>query len=502
MPRNGYTGLADQQAASRPGMGKSEANKMGLFGAIGYLTCTIIGSGIFVSPKGILENAGSVGLSLAAWVLCAGIALVIAMAYIELATSIPECGSDFSYINYVGWTPLAFAFLWLANIIEGSCSCAIMFMTFGQYIGEALRPLNDEMSDEMRFRLQQLLGVAICLVMAWVNLFSLKKWAAKIQIVMMGMKLLALSIIIVTGFYFLIAKGRTENFINGALFNGSAWSAGNISLALYSGAWAYSGYDALNYGTEEIELQNFSWILPRAVFGGLLLATVIYFLANVAYFTILNPAQLLASEAVATTFSEETLGGFKYAMPAIVGLLMIGSLNSDIFQWSRMTMAGARKSLMPTALALSNPETDAPRVSVMFHVALSIAFSFVKDIDSLLDYVNVAGMARVACSMGALVYIKYRKVPVSSRAIKYPIFLPILAFLIAITLIVVPFVQKLAISGASCGLLLTCFCLYFVLIYPNYRLPILQWLDEKSTIICQHVFQCVVEEDVDILKEE
>ncbi|CAJ0939346.1 unnamed protein product, partial [Mesorhabditis belari] len=480
-------------------MGKSEENKIGLFGATAYLTCTIIGSGIFVSPKGILEHAGSIGLSLTVWILCAVIALIVAMSYIELATSIPECGSDFSYINYVGWRPLAFAFLWLSNIIEGSCSCAILFMTFGKYIAEALKPLNENMSDESRFRLEQCLGFIVCLSLAWVNFFSLKKWAARIQITMMGLKFLALAIIIVTGFYFLIVKGKTENFTGGALFNGSSWNAGHISLAIYSGSWAYSGYDALNYGTEEIELKNFAWILPRAVFGGLTMASIIYLLANISYFTILNPQALLDSDAVATTFSEKTLGSFRYAMPAIVGFLMVGSVNSDIFQWSRFTMAGARKSFMPTMLALSNPETDSPRVSVLFHVFLAMAFSFVKDVDSLLNYVNVASMLRQACAMGALIYIKYRRLPVSDTAIKFPIFMPIIAFVICVTLIVVPFVQDILESSISCGLLILCFALYFVFIWPRYRSPFLQWLDEKSTIFCQHVFSCVVEEDVNVL---
>ena len=44
--------------------------KITLLRGISILTGTIIGGGIFISSKGILENTGSVGLALTLWVVC------------------------------------------------------------------------------------------------------------------------------------------------------------------------------------------------------------------------------------------------------------------------------------------------------------------------------------------------------------------------------------------------------------------------------------------------
>ncbi|EYB86110.1 hypothetical protein Y032_0285g1347 [Ancylostoma ceylanicum] len=460
-------------------MTRKEVNRLGLFGATSYIVGSVIGSGIFVSPKGILEHAGSVGLSLIIWVAAAVLASLTAINYIELGTSIPESGAEFAYVSYVGWYPIAFSFLWLATLIQCSCTGATLALTFGEYIMVAVDPLVC-MSETDRKYAVLLLSYGLLLLTSLLNMFSLNRVAARIQMASMVAKIAALIMIIVIGLYFMIFKGYTQHFSKDYAFKGSDWSPAQIVLALYQGNWAYGGYTILNYGMEDIQIKNFKRTVPLAVIFGLFMSAGVYVLANVAYFAVLTPQEILNSSAVATTFAQETVGSFSYAMPALIAVLMLGSSNAEVFAWSRYIQAGARRGMMPTMLSLIHPDNDSPRPAVFFHTVLSMAFCLIGDIYTLVNYLTVTALLSTMFSVGALAYIKWKKIPVSTTAVKFHIIWPILNFLINAALIVIPVIVEPVKSAVGFGLFILGIVSYFVFIRPTKRMRFLMKLDVHS----------------------
>ncbi|XP_028351668.1 large neutral amino acids transporter small subunit 2-like [Physeter macrocephalus] len=138
-----HPGGSESEASPETGSGGGGValkKEIGLVSACGIIVGNIIGSGIFVSPKGVLENASSVGLALIVWIMTGLITAVGALCYAELGVTIPKSGGDYSYVKDIFGGLAGFLRLWIAVLVIYPTNQAVIALTFSNYVLQPLFP--------------------------------------------------------------------------------------------------------------------------------------------------------------------------------------------------------------------------------------------------------------------------------------------------------------------------------------------------------------------------
>ena len=157
---------------------------------------------------------------------------------------IKKSGADYAYI-FTSFGPLAaFVRLWIECIIVRPCTAAIQSLSFSLYILKPFFPECDPPTEATRL----LAAVCICFL-GFVNCYSVKM-SNMVQDYLTYAKVFALILICCTGFVQL-GSGNTEHFT----WDGTETDPSVIALSFYSGLFAYTGWNYLNFIIEEMKVR-------------------------------------------------------------------------------------------------------------------------------------------------------------------------------------------------------------------------------------------------------
>ncbi|XP_044756184.1 b(0,+)-type amino acid transporter 1 isoform X2 [Coccinella septempunctata] len=372
--------------------------RVGLFSGVALIVGTMIGSGIFVSPSGLLERTGSIGMSFVLWMACGILSLLGALAYAELGTMNTSSGAEYAYFMDAFGAPPAFLFSWASTLVLKPSQMAIISLSFGKYAVEAF--VIECEPPEIVVKMVALLAMVVIL---YINCYSVNL-ATSVQNIFTAAKLVAVAVVILGGVY-KIFEGNTQHLR--VPFRGTKYSFGNIATAFYTGLWAYDGWNNLNYVTEEIK--NPSRNLPRSIVIGIPLVTVCYALINVSYLTVMSPLEMMTSEAVAVTFGNRVLGAMSWLMPLSVTISTFGAANGTLFAAGRLCFAASREGHLMDILSYVHIKRYTPVPGLIFQTLIAGAMVMYGTIDSLIDFFSFTAWIFYGGCMAALILMRYTK---------------------------------------------------------------------------------------------
>nr|XP_053628358.1 large neutral amino acids transporter small subunit 1-like [Cherax quadricarinatus] len=450
--------------------------KMTLLNGITVIVGSIIGSGIFISPTGVLQNTGSVGMALVVWITSGIFSMVGAYCYAELGCMIQKTGADYAYIMVTFGPFLAFMRLWVECIIVRPCSQTIVALTFSVYIMKPFFPTCIPPDDSAR-----LLAAVCILVLTFVNCWNVK-WATRVQDIFTGAKLFALAVIIITGFVQL-GRGQTQYFN----FDNTEHDITKIALSFYSGLFAYNGWNYLNFVIEELKepVKN----LPKAIYISISLVTAVYVLTNVAFYTTLSPAEVLGSEAVAVTFANRLYGYMAWIMPFFVACSTFGAVNGVLLTSSRLFYAGAMEGQMPEILTMIQVKRMTPTPAVLFMAFLSLVYLGSSNIFALISYVGFATWVSIGLAVLCVPWLRW-KAPELERPIKVNLIWPVLYIIATILITIVPMVAAPIETGIGVGIISTGIPVYLLFIKVRKPVWIKRGLNNLNIVLQKVMMVC------------
>ncbi|KAK3099142.1 hypothetical protein FSP39_000073 [Pinctada imbricata] len=419
------------------------------------------------------------------WVICGVYNMLCAVCYAELGTTIPQSGGEYVYIKRAFGEIPGFVCVWINFLLICPLGIAASALIFSLYILKPAFP-NCNVPEE---GLALIAAVIVCFLIA-LNCRNVK-WAAKVQVVITASKLIALATVIVIGMYY-IGKGETENFQDP--FEGSDYSAGAIAISFYSGFWAYSGWSYLNFLVDELVEPNKN--LPRAILISMTIVISTYIVANIAYVAVLTPYQMLQSPAVAVTFGDMTMGVMVWVMPVLIAVSVCGTMNGCALTFSRLFFVAAQNKQFPNFMGMIDVKNLTPSPSLLVILVLTLLYTSSKDIFYLIEMEGFGFASVLTMVFAGQIYLRYKE-PDLPRPIKLPIILPIVLFLVSLSIVILTFAQKPKESWMALGLVAIGVMLYIICVKWKSKPKGISEKMDKFTLLLQKVLVVIPPENPD-----
>ncbi|KAJ7905540.1 L-methionine transporter [Mycena olivaceomarginata] len=434
----------------------------------------IVGLQVFM-----VANTNSVGASLIVWAASGLLGWTGASSFAELGSAIPQNGGAQAYLAYAYGPLVSYLFAWTAIIALKPGGNAVIALICSEYLNRIFwhTTRSDVSPDDIPQWAIKVTAVAAILI---VTLFCVaaRKLGTRVAVVFTTIKVSFVVLLKITAHIYLSPflglfnwqEGKQSSSFRQPLFEGSSTSPSSYSLAFYSGLWAFDGWDQANYVGGEIK--NPEKNIPRAIHSSMSIATLLFLLANVAYFVVLDKNTISLSNTVAMDFGRALfgpIGGTIFAF--MVAISCFGALNGSFYTSSRLVYAAGREGYLPSLFGRLHTTRKTPLNAALLQAGITTTFILIGGgFRSLINFSVVASWAFYFLTVLGLVILRVKE-PMLERPYKTWIITPLTFCAVALFLLCMPIIAAPLPAIAVLGFVLAGVPVYYITHRSERELP-------------------------------
>jgi len=291
--------------------------------ATSIVIANMIGTGVFTSLGFQLFGIKNIYSIVLLWLLGGIISLCGALSYGELGAAFPRSGGEYNYLSKLYHPFVGFLSGWVSATVGFAAPVALSAMLLGGYFTKVFTYFD-----------AKLIAATVVITLTAIHALSVKH-GSRFQNIFTALKIILILVIITAGLF--STHTQTTSLVTETKALDEIFSP-SFAVSLFFVSYSYSGWNAAAYIASEIK--DASKNLPRALFIGTLLVTVLYVLLNYVFMITAPISEMIGQPEVAYFPAQHIFGNAgANIISMVIALLLVSSVSSMIMVGPRVIHA-------------------------------------------------------------------------------------------------------------------------------------------------------------------
>ncbi|MFT5690917.1 MAG: APA family basic amino acid/polyamine antiporter [Oceanicoccus sp.] len=341
--------------------------------AAAIVVANMIGTGVFTSLGYQLVDIQSGFVILVLWVLGGIVAICGSLCYAELSARLPRSGGEYNFLGNIYHPMAGFISGFVSATVGFAAPTALAAITFGAYFASVFPSLSP-----------LLLGTALVIATTVIHATSHRN-SAGLQSFFTAAKIIVIIVFSVAALVF-VEDMQTISFVPNAA-DIPILTSGSFAVALIYVGYAYSGWNAATYLTDELE--NPAKSLPLVLALGTGVVMVSYLLLNFVFLSVAPVDAMVGKIEIGYIAAHYAFGEVGAAIMGVtLALLLISTVSAMIIAAPRVLQVVGEDFHVFRLLGRVNKH-NIPATAVYFQGITTLLFMWTASFDSILVFSGV-----------------------------------------------------------------------------------------------------------------